>query len=211
MLSGDTLYGAAIGGGPYGVGTLFKLNVNGTGFTCLKRFSGSDGACPCGDLVLRGDTLYGTTYYGGGANNGTVFKINTNGTGFGVLKSFAAESYGTNSDGAWPSGGLGLSGDTLYGTADEGGSQGFGLVFSLTLPPPLHILTSDRVFGVQSNGFCFSVAGPSNQTVVVEACLDLHATNWVSLLTNTLGNAPLQFCDPDWNHYPGRFYRVHGQ
>jgi len=42
----------------------------------------------------------------------------------------------TNSDGAWPRAGLILSGNTLYGTAFEGGSSGYGTVFSLSLPAP---------------------------------------------------------------------------
>src|SRR5260221_24230 len=37
----------------------------------------------------------------------------------------------TNSDGANPSGGLILSGSTLYGTAIYGGSSGWGTVFAL--------------------------------------------------------------------------------
>ena len=42
----------------------------------------------------------------------------------------------TNSDGANPVAGLILSGNTLYGTASQGGSSGRGTVFSLSLPPP---------------------------------------------------------------------------
>jgi uncharacterized repeat protein (TIGR03803 family) len=42
----------------------------------------------------------------------------------------------TNSDGAYPYAGLILSGNTLYGTAYYGGSQGNGTVFSLSYPSP---------------------------------------------------------------------------
>lgn len=120
VLSGNTLYGTAAHGGTWGYGTVFKLDTNGTGFTVLKRFTGSDGANPFAALVLSGSTLYGTTYMGGW---GTVFKLNTDGTGFTVLKYL--------NDGMWPRGELLLSGSTLYGTTYQGGSAGYGTVFKL--------------------------------------------------------------------------------
>src|SRR5205823_5322897 len=69
----------------------------------------------------------------GSSGNGTVFKVNTNGTGFTALHSFTATAFPdyTNSDGAYPDAGLIVSGSTLYGTATEGGSSGWGTVFAL--------------------------------------------------------------------------------
>src|SRR5438045_3777969 len=100
-------------------------------FTILHTFTGgSDGANPGGDLVLSGNTLYGSTG-GGGSGVGTVFKVNTDGSGFTNLHSFIALNNYTNSDGANPSGGLLLSGNTLYGTAVFGGSSGYGTVFAV--------------------------------------------------------------------------------
>jgi uncharacterized repeat protein (TIGR03803 family) len=103
-------------------------------FTILHSFTGgSDGANPWAGLILSGNTLFGTAYNGGSWGHGTVFKVNTDGSGFTTLHSFA---YG--SDGAGPIGGLILTNNTLYGTADLGGSSGVGTVFSLSLPvPPL--------------------------------------------------------------------------
>src|SRR5207302_1852536 len=74
-----------------------------------------------------GDSLYGTAR--GGGSSGTVFKVNTDGTGFTNLYRFTARNYGTNSDGAYPYAGLILSGDSLYGMAQTGGSSGKGTVF----------------------------------------------------------------------------------
>ncbi|MEY2427500.1 MAG: hypothetical protein QOJ40_385 [Verrucomicrobiota bacterium] len=140
ILSGNTLYGTASGGGAAGNGTVFAVNTNGTGFTTLHSFStGSDGADPQAGLILSGDTLYGTASGGGAAGNGTVFAVNTEGTGFATLHSFTADSGSpsyTNSDGWEPDAGLILSGNTLYGTARGGGSSGNGTVFSLSLLPP---------------------------------------------------------------------------
>ena len=136
VLSGNTLYGTATRGG--GVGTVFAVNTNGTGFTDLHAFTGGDGASPSAGLRLSGNTLYGTTAGGGSSGNGTVFAVNIDGTGFTNLYNFNATSspFYTNTSGARPAAGLILSGNTLYGTANEGGDSGKGAVFSLSLPPP---------------------------------------------------------------------------
>ena len=150
ILSGNTLYGTAVGGGSSGNGIVFAVNTNGMGFTNLYSFraggydassnyTNSDGANPQTSLILSGNTLYGTAYDGGGAGNGTVFAVNTNGTGFTCLYSFTAASAAfpyNNSDGGAPNASLILSGNTLFGTAVAGGSADNGTVFSLSLPPP---------------------------------------------------------------------------
>jgi uncharacterized repeat protein (TIGR03803 family) len=46
VLNGNNLYGTAYGGGSAGVGTVFCLNTNGTGFEVLHSFSGLDGENP---------------------------------------------------------------------------------------------------------------------------------------------------------------------
>jgi uncharacterized repeat protein (TIGR03803 family) len=136
ILSGNTLYGTAYQGGSSGAGTVFAVNTNGTSFTNLHSFTGSDGANPVGGLILSGNTLYGTAGYGGGSGNGTVFAVNTDGTSFMNLHRFTAGGYDassnfTNSDGGNPERGLILSGNTLYGTAEYGGSSGNGTVFAV--------------------------------------------------------------------------------
>ena len=111
VLSGNTLYGTAGGGGTSGGGTVFKLNTN--GFTVLHTFTnGADGITPKGGLILSNNILYGTTWLGGTGGWGTVFKLKTDGTGFNVLHGFT-----NTGDGAEPYAGLVLSGNTLYGTA----------------------------------------------------------------------------------------------
>ena len=137
IVSGNTLYGTEIFGGSSAMGTVFAVNTDGTGFTTVYSFLGdSDGGSPHCGLILSGNTLYGTAQNSGSSGHGTVFAVNTDGTGFTTLYSFTASSNSTNSDGAWPSAGLILSGNTLYGTAAGGGSSGQGTVFSLSLPPP---------------------------------------------------------------------------
>jgi uncharacterized repeat protein (TIGR03803 family) len=142
VVSGNTLYGTAAGGGSSGTGTVFAVNTDGTGFNTLLSFaaasgtSNETGAVPWG-VILSGSTLYGTCELGGSSGYGTVFAVNTDGTGFTVLHNFTATATNsdgtkTNSDGANPTAGLILSGNTLYGTAGGGGSQGTGTVFSLS-------------------------------------------------------------------------------
>jgi uncharacterized repeat protein (TIGR03803 family) len=148
-LSGNRLYGAATLGGTGGSGAIFALNTDGTGFTNLYVFStlsfnatvaastNTDGSSPYGTLQLFGNTLYGTTFQGGVGGNGTIFSINTDGTGFTTLHSFSPTALSlstfsyTNGDGAHPYAGLLLSGDTLYGTAHQGGTSGYGTVFAI--------------------------------------------------------------------------------
>jgi uncharacterized repeat protein (TIGR03803 family) len=141
-LSGNILYGMATYGGAKGHGTVFAINTDGSGFTNLYNFTGYplDGQNPLGGLILSGRTLYGMTEFGGSADDGAVFKGSTDGSGFTNLYSFTPP-LGTypnyyNSDGFYPYASLILSGNTLYGTTLEGGTSGFGVVFSLTLPAP---------------------------------------------------------------------------
>jgi len=144
VMSGNTLYGTTVVGSSSGNGTVFAINADGTAFTNLHSFSAgspnspgfytnSDGAYPTG-LILSGDTLYGATGNGGSNGSGTLFAINTDGTGFTTLYNFTARSgylFNINSDGVGPSGRLILLGNTLYGTAGNGGSFGSGTVFKL--------------------------------------------------------------------------------
>jgi uncharacterized repeat protein (TIGR03803 family) len=75
VISGGTLYGTAKYGGSSGGGTVFQINTDGSGFTNLYSFSGTNGTYPYGGLVLSGGTLYGTTAFGGSFGNGTVFSL----------------------------------------------------------------------------------------------------------------------------------------
>ena len=139
VVSGNTLYGTASGGGSYARGTVFKVNSDGSGFTTLHNFTradyhpvlnpfsgNGDGANPMATLVVSGNTLYGTTEAGGYFGQGTVFKVNTDGTDFTTLHSFSFRS-----DGFYANAGLFLSGNTLYGSALGGGRHGNGTLFAI--------------------------------------------------------------------------------
>ncbi len=137
VLSDNTLYGTTQGtivnGRSSTVGTVFAVNTDGSGFTTLYVFSGSDGANPYAGLALSGNTLYGTTVHGGSFDWGTVFAVNTDGSDFRTLHDFTAEDgvAGGNSDGTRPYAGLIASSNNLYGAATGGGSSGRGTVFTV--------------------------------------------------------------------------------
>ena len=88
-----------------------------------------DGDTPSGGLIISGNTLYGTTAYGGTSNLGTLFSVQTDGSGFTVLHSFV----GPPNDGETPAlAPLILSGSTLYGALDGGGTfTSYGAIYSI--------------------------------------------------------------------------------
>jgi uncharacterized repeat protein (TIGR03803 family) len=140
--SGGTLYGTASQGGKGGSGTVFKINIDGTGFAVLHHFTAqqfeagainTDGAHPMARLAVSGKTLYGTAQRGG-LNEGTVFKLNTDGSAFTTLHTFARlQGPGlTNWDGAFPETELVVSGKMIYGTAWAGGHGKGGTIFRLS-------------------------------------------------------------------------------
>lgn len=139
LVSGNTIYGTASGYWPYDSGTVFSIKTDGTGFTTLHAFSALnnntnvDGAIPVAGLVLSGNLLYGVAQLGGANGSGTVFAVDPATLAFTVLHTFGPldENTFTNTDGANPTGQLFLSGNTLYGTAQNGGWGGYGTIFSL--------------------------------------------------------------------------------
>ena len=120
-------YGTTQFGGTYGDGTVFQYTATGS-FNVLYAFGGDDGVQPISALAFGPDgNLYGTTEYGGYYDNGTVFQITTTGS-LTVLHDFR------NGDGVSPQGALTLlpGSTTFYGTASEGGANGYGTVFEIT-------------------------------------------------------------------------------
>jgi uncharacterized repeat protein (TIGR03803 family) len=132
ILAGNLLYGTAENGGSNSLGTIFAISTNGSGFKVLHAFANADGTHPQAPLVLGGATLYGEAYNGGSGSTGSIFKIDTNGSNFITLRVFSdITGLGTNGEGANPTGGLLLSGATLYGTTYSGGDNHSGNVFKI--------------------------------------------------------------------------------
>jgi uncharacterized repeat protein (TIGR03803 family) len=137
--SSNILYGTTQYGGSSGQGTVFAVNTDGSGFTILHSFSAltnycnADGAGPRSGLLLLNNTLFGTTANGGSSSNGTVFAVNPDGKDFKVLHNFTGITSYTNDDGANPIACLVLCGNTLCGTAKNGGSLGYGTAFGINV------------------------------------------------------------------------------
>ena len=128
------------------LGTVFKITPNGK-LTTIHTFNGTDGSLPTGTLIQATDgNLYGTTT--GGC--GTVYKIEPSGA-FSNLYVFC--SGGNCGDGCSLYSGViqGTDGN-LYGTTNEGGANGTGTVFELTLSGTLTTLYSFADMGSPFGG-----------------------------------------------------------
>lgn len=133
LFDNNALYGTTVfGGAGTNLGTVFRINLDGSGYTVLHVFQGiccgSDGSFPHSGLTLnpKDGLLYGTTTKGGNASdNGTVYKIDPNTGAEQVVHSFSG------SDGAQPYGNLYIKKGKIYGTTGGGGANNFGVVFKL--------------------------------------------------------------------------------
>jgi uncharacterized repeat protein (TIGR03803 family) len=127
--SAGNLYGVTSEFGSGNSGTVFELMPSGGDwtFSLLYSFEGSGGS----DARLAMDAagnLYGTTQTSA-SGHGTVFKLSPGSGGwtYTLLHNF------TGPDGSGPHGGVVLDEDgNLFGTAPEGGTYGYGVVWEIT-------------------------------------------------------------------------------
>ena len=94
--------------------------------------SGSDGRAPYSGVIFDSHgNLYGTTYQGGSHNNeGVAFEMTPNGSGGYDEK--VLHNFGSGTDAQYPNTLIFDSHGNLYGTAEYGGSHGFGAVFEMS-------------------------------------------------------------------------------
>lgn len=183
-----TLYGATVGGGKYGAGTVFSISTSGKENVLYSFSGGSDGVWPEGTLVDVNGTLYGTTYAGGAGScyiNGThgcgiAYSVSISG-GENVLYRFAG-----GSDGAYPFGGLTNVNGALYGTTPYGGGGncetrsspgGCGTIYEVTTAGSESILHSfsSGTDGARPSASLTNVSGTLYGTTTlggVESCRD---------------------------------------
>lgn len=133
LLIGATLYGTTTQGGTNGLGTVYKINTDGSGFQLLHSFGLNtlvgDGSLPQCSLVTDGTNLFGMTTSGTGTANdlGTIFRMDTNGDNYFVFHNFGVQPNNGNS----PQGSLMYSGGTLYGMTLMGGTLSSGTIFKV--------------------------------------------------------------------------------
>jgi uncharacterized repeat protein (TIGR03803 family) len=130
-----TTYGILDGGTTLtNCGTIFKIDTKGKE-TILHRFHDNpDGCNPLnGHMIFDGSgNLYGTTDMGGAAplklGRGTVFKLNLATHKLTLIYTFSGLSHGAQPRGTLVRNAAG----TIFGTAADGGTHGFGAVFKIT-------------------------------------------------------------------------------
>jgi uncharacterized repeat protein (TIGR03803 family) len=142
---GSYMYGMTSGGGSAGLGVIFKVMPDGTGYTKLLDFTGlSNGSRPNGSFYTDGTFLYGMTTTGGVNDLGTIFKIMPDGSGYTKLMDFASSGTGTSPKGTLISVGTflyGVAGNTIFKIKPDG--TGF---LTLTSPGAVGSLYSDGTF-----------------------------------------------------------------
>ncbi len=143
-VSDNVLYGLTSAGGSHGSGdgTLYQVNLDGSGFQVLYRFSKKDGTGydPHGFVIQIGSVLFGMTRQGGkeGAKardgGGVIFALDLSTSTYTVLHEFDPKSHSnpTKNDGFGPDhGGLTEVNGYLYGLATLGGQYGHGILFKI--------------------------------------------------------------------------------
>ncbi len=127
------------GNGCYGLGVVFELTPSGSGTwteQVLHAFTGEeDGESPACPLVFdSAGNLYGTTYAGGKYGKGNVFELTPNAQGAWTL--LVLHQFTGGNDGSTPEGGVIFdAAGNLYGTTNQGGPYGDGVLFKLTHEP----------------------------------------------------------------------------
>jgi uncharacterized repeat protein (TIGR03803 family) len=119
-------YGTTNNGGTAGVGVVFKVDTSGHETVLYTFTGGNDGGNPNGVMRDSAGNLYGTTSNGGASGAGVVFKVDTSGNET-VLYTFTGGADGGYSD----AGVIRDSAGNFYGTTNNGGTAGLGVVFKV--------------------------------------------------------------------------------
>jgi uncharacterized repeat protein (TIGR03803 family) len=148
------LYGTTSGcGSGYDIlGEVFEMDRQGNHFQLLHSFHGPphDGASPnyTSLQIDKNGNLYGVTDQGGAVGAGVVYELSASGS-YTVLHSFA----GGKTDGCYPYGTPALDGKgTVYGTTEQCGSHGQGIVWKLSSNGTETVLHDFDYFGHGRSG-----------------------------------------------------------
>jgi len=125
------LYGAATQGGTAGGGTVFKLRPSKGSwkFSVLYSVPGWGISGSFRNLLLdEAGNIYGTTHCDGDDNAGTIYELTPSGGGwtYTLLYTFTG-----GSDGQFTISNLVLKNGKLYGTTQNGGANGAGVIYKL--------------------------------------------------------------------------------
>ncbi|HUO31834.1 MAG TPA: choice-of-anchor tandem repeat GloVer-containing protein [Bryobacteraceae bacterium] len=166
-LGGNTNYGSDDG-------IVFKLTPAfqpTTLYSFCTLMNCADGVNPTGLMQASDGNFYGTTVYGGANNFGTIFKITSGGT-LTTLYNFESQSFSSpqGADDTYETyTGMVLLQDSsgnFYGITSQGGDNGFGSVFRLSVPISIGAVTNGASFAANriSPGAIATIFGTSLAT-----------------------------------------------
>lgn len=131
LMIDNLLYGITGDGGDNGLGTVWRMNPDGTGLEILHHFTQEEGI-PY-RIRYNGEVIYGVSIYGGEQSMGRIFRLDKTGTNYRKIMDFNDWT-----DGVYPYE-FTVSGDTIYGLTLAGGNYGSGTIFRYIvseIPPP---------------------------------------------------------------------------
>ncbi len=131
-------YGTTANGGKGGYGTLFRMTNSSTVTNLYSFANGNDGAYPQSGLTPGADgNFYSVSFQGGAYGYGSIYRVTPSGGVSGLY-----EFTGSN-NGAYPVADLIQGKDgKLYGATFQGGTSGYGTLFSVTTAGALTTLVS---------------------------------------------------------------------
>jgi uncharacterized repeat protein (TIGR03803 family) len=140
------LYGTTSGGGAKNLGTVFKVDTDGSGYKALHSFTDytKDGKGPTALIQGADGALYGVAREGGTFGYGTAFRLSTNGVDYATLYFFGSYS----GDGTVP---VALTQGTdggLYGVTKSG---------VIMHPPGGAVAFDGTVFRLATNGSTYAI------------------------------------------------------
>ena len=124
-------YGAATEGGSQGGGSIFELTPAGSGwnFNAIDSLAGTGISGTFRNLMLSSSgTLYATTHCDGQDSAGTVYELVPGG---GTWTYNQLYSFTGGTDGLYSYSNLVMFANRLYGTTNQGGAYGYGVVFAV--------------------------------------------------------------------------------
>jgi uncharacterized repeat protein (TIGR03803 family) len=141
--AGGKLYGTSGGTGTNANGLVFEITLSTGKYKELFAFpGGAGGTGPTAPLIYQGGTLYGITAYGGDTSDcpgfnagcGIIYELTSGDNPTPVKKVYTETvlyTFTNSTDGSTPAA-LIAQGGTFHGVATNGGSTGYGTVFSFT-------------------------------------------------------------------------------
>lgn len=138
-------------GGTYNMGTVFKMNLDGSGYSIVYNFDGNTGKTPTGSLFKAANgKLYGMASEGGTHGAGVLFTIDPTTSSYTVVANFD-----TIANGGFPYGSLiqgsGADSTKLFGMTWGGGASFGGIIFSFVIAT--HVLTDTYDFDGTTGGY----------------------------------------------------------